>query len=130
MKKLILKVITIVFLFIIFNINEVDSNSDKILYYDSTDIHKEDTFKVYFKNTNIYNLEETLNILNINVLNYIIDDKKYYARDTTNLIKEYTKDKSLEEKIYYDINGIKIDAITIKCEVEELIKLKNLENIY
>lgn len=130
MKKLILKVITIVFLFVIFNINEVDSNSDKILYYDSTDIHKEDTFKVYFKNTNIYNLEETLNILNINVLNYIIDDKKYYARDTTNLIKEYTKDKSLEEKIYYDINGIKIDAITITCEVEELIKLKNLENIY
>ena len=39
MKKLILKTLIFISLFIVFNINEIDSNSDKVLYYDKTDIH-------------------------------------------------------------------------------------------
>lgn len=130
MKKLILKTLIFFSLFIVFNINEIDSNSDKILYYDSSDIHVEDTFKVYLKNTNSIELNDSLKMLNIEVLNYIIEDKKYYARNIDDLIEKFTKDKTLEEKIYYELNGIKIDAVTIYCEVDELMKFEKLVKTY
>ena len=41
-------------MFFIFNLEEIDSNSDKILYYDRTNLNYIDTFKIYFKNTNSY----------------------------------------------------------------------------
>ena len=87
MKKLILRTFIFISLFLVFNINEIDSNSDKILYYDSSDIHVEDTFKVYLKDTNSNKLNDALKILNIDVLNYIIEDKKYYARNIDDLIE-------------------------------------------
>lgn len=130
MKKLILKTLIFITLFIVFNINEIDSNSDKILYYDSSDIHVEDTFKVYLKNTNSNKLNEVLKILNIDVLNYTIEDKKYYARNINDLIEKFTKDKSIEEKIYYELNGVTIDSVTIYCEVNELMKFENLVKTY
>ena len=130
MKKLILKTFIFISLFLVFNINEIDSNSDKILYYDSSDIHVEDTFKVYLKNTNSNKLNEVLKILNIDVLNYTIEDKKYYARNINDLIKKFTKDKSTEEKIYYELNGVTIDSVTIYCEVNELMKFENLVKTY
>ncbi len=130
MKKLILKTLIFTFLFLVFNINEIDSNSDKILYYDSSDIHVEDTFKVYLKDTDSIKLNDSLNTLNIEVLNYIIDDEKYYARNIDDLIEKYTKDKNPEEQIYYRLKGIKIDAITIYCEVNELMKFENLIKTY
>ena len=126
MKKLILRTFIFISLFLVFNINEIDSNSDKILYYDSSDIHVEDTFKVYLKNTNSNKLNEVLKILNIDVLNYTIEDKKYYARNINDLIEKFTKDKSIEEKIYYELNGVTIDSVTIYCEVDELMKFENL----
>ena len=46
------------------------------------------------------------------------------------LIKTFIKDKSVEEKIYYELNGIKIDGITITCEVNELMKLEKLTKVY
>ena len=61
MKKLILKTLIFITLFIVFNINEIDSNSDKVLHYDKTDIHVEDTFKVYFKSINSNELDDILN---------------------------------------------------------------------
>ncbi len=130
MKKLILKTFIFISLFLVFNINEIDSNSDKILYYDSSDIHVEDTFKVYLKNTNSNKLNEVLKILNIDVLNYTIEDKKYYARNINDLIEKFTKDKSIEEKIYYELNGVTIDSVTIHCEVNELMKFENLVKTY
>ncbi len=130
MKKIILETLIFISLFLVFNINDIDSNSDKILYYDSSDIHVEDTFKVYLKDTNSVNLNESLKILNIDVINYIIDDKKYYAKDMEDLIEKFTKGKNLEEKLYYKTNGIKVDAITIYCEVNELMKFENLIKTY
>lgn len=130
MKKLILKTLIFITLFIVFNINEIDSNSDKILYYDKTDIHVEDTFKVYFKSINSNELDDILKYVNVDVMNYIVEDKKYYARDINELVKTFIKDKSIEDKIYYELNGIKIDGITITCEVNELMKLENLTKVY
>ncbi|MDY6071986.1 MAG: hypothetical protein SPI44_03830 [Bacilli bacterium] len=130
MKKLILKTLIFITLFIVFNINEIDSNSDKVLNYDKTDIHLEDTFKVYFKSLNSNELDNILKYVNVEVMNYIIDDKKYYARNINELTKTFIKDKSIEEKIYYELNGIKIDGITITCEVNELMKLEKLTKVY
>ena len=130
MKKLILKTLIFITLFLVFNINEIDSNSDKVLYYDKTDIHLEDTFKVYFKSLNSNELDNILKYVNVEVMNYIIDDKKYYARNINELTKTFIKDKSIEEKIYYELNGIKIDGITITCEVNELMKLEKLTKVY
>ncbi len=130
MKKLILKTLIFITLFIVFNINEIDSNSDKVLHYDKTDIHLEDTFKVYFKSLNSNELDNILKYVNIEVMNYIIDDKKYYARNINELTKTFIKDKSIEEKIYYELNGINIDGITITCEVNELMKLEKLTKVY
>lgn len=130
MKKIILKTFIFITLFIVFNINEIDSNSDKTLHYDKTDIHFEDTFKVYFKNLNTNELNNILKYVDIDIMNYIIDDKKYYANDTNDLIKQYIKDKTIEEKIYYELNGIKLDGVTITCEVNELMKLENLVKVY
>lgn len=130
MKKIILKTFIFITLFIVFNINEIDSNSDKTLHYDKTDIHFEDTFKVYFKNLNTNELNNILKYIDIDIMNYIIDDKKYYANNTNDLIKQYIKDKTIEEKIYYELNGIKLDGVTITCEVNELMKLENLVKVY
>lgn len=130
MKKLILKTLIFITLFIVFNINEIDSNSDKILHYDKTDIHVEDTFKVYFKSINSNELNNILKYVNVDVMNYIVEDKKYYARNINELVKTFIKDKSIEDKIYYELNGIKIDGITITCEVNELMKLENLTKVY
>lgn len=130
MKKIILKTLIFITLFIVFNINEIDSNSDKVLHYDKTDIHVEDTFKVYFKSINSNELDDILKYVNVDVMNYIVEDKKYYARDINELVKTFIKDKSIEDKIYYELNGIKIDGITITCEVNELMKLENLTKVY
>ena len=102
----------------------------KVLNYDKTDIHLEDTFKVYFKSLNSNELDNILKYVNVEVMNYIIDDKKYYVRNINELIKTFIKDKSVEEKIYYELNGIKIDGITITCEVNELMKLEKLTKVY
>lgn len=130
MKKIILKTLIFITLFIVFNINEIDSNSDKVLHYVKTDIHVEDTFKVYFKSINSNELDDILKYVNVDVMNYIVEDKKYYARDINELVKTFIKDKSIEDKIYYELNGIKIDGITITCEVNELMKLENLTKVY
>ena len=116
--------------FFLFNTLEIDSNSDKVLLYDKSKIHEENNYKVYFRNTNSKELNELLNILDIRVLSYIIDDKKYYARNIDELTNIYLKDKSLSEKIYYESNGFYIDGVNIVCENNELIKLENLTNVY
>ncbi len=124
------KILLFICLFFLFNTLEIDSNSDKILLYNKGDLYQEEYHKVYFYNTNSKELKNILNILDIDVLSYIIDDKKYYASNIDELTQKYIKDKSIEEQIYYDEYGIKIDSINIKCVNNELLKLEKLVNIY
>lgn len=129
--KTIYKIILIFFSFLIYNIESIDSNSDKILLYDRVNIHDENKFTVYFKSSiNSYNLNDVLKDYNIEILSYIINDKKYYAKDTLDLIKKYTENLNLEDKIYYYINGINIEGLSIICENNEIIKLSNSISIY
>lgn len=114
----------------LFNVGEIDSNSDKVLLYNKEHLYDESNFKVYFVNTNSNELKNILNILDIRVLSYIIADEKYYARDIDKLIEDYVSDKSLVEKIYYMNNGIQIDGINIVCQTNELLKLEALTSIY
>ena len=129
-KKNIIKLLFMLTIFLTFNIGEIDSNSDKILYYDRNNLNYIDTFKIYFKDTNSYSLNNSLKKTNIQVIRYTIDKKKYYARNIEELIKQYTKNLNNELKVYYDINGVKIDNITAICKVYDLIKLEKLERIY
>ena len=48
----------------------------------------------------------------------------------TKLNQIVIKEKSDEEKVYFLENGIIIDGINIVCEVNELIKLDRISNIY
>lgn len=129
-KKNIIKLLFMLSIFLTFNTGEIDSNSDKILYYDRNNLNYIDTFKIYFKDTNSYSLNNSLKKTNIQVISYTIDNKKYYARNIEELIKQYTKSLNNELKVYYDINGVKIDSITVICKVYDLIKLEKLERIY
>lgn len=129
-KKNIIKLLFMLSIFLTFNTGEIDSNSDKILYYDRNNLNYIDTFKIYFKDTNSYSLNNSLKKTNIQVISYTIDNKKYYARNIEELIKQYTKNLNNELKVYYDINGVKIDNITAICKVYDLIKLEKLERIY
>ncbi len=124
------KILLFICFFFLFNTLEIDSNSDKILLYNKGDLYQEEFHKVYFYNTNSKELKSFLNILDIEVLSYIVDDKKYYASNIDELTQKYIKDKSIEEQIYYNEYGIKIDGINIKCINNELLKLENLTNVY
>ena len=116
--------------FFLFNTLEIDSNSEKNLLYDKNKLYEENDYNIYFKNINSKKLESILNILNIEVLCYYIDDIKYYARDIRELTNIYLKDKSEEEKIYYSEYGFNIDGIHVLCINDELIKLENMVSIY
>ena len=107
-KKNIIKLLFMLTIFLTFNIGEIDSNSDKILYYDRSNLNYIDTFKIYFKDTNSYSLNNSLKKTNIQVISYTIDNKKYYARNIEELIKQYTKNLNNELKVYYDINSNKV----------------------
>lgn len=129
--KTIYKLLFTFILFFLINLWEVDSNSEKIVFYNSSYLHNEDKFKIYFKNNvNSYEINKILNNYNMNVLSYIIDNKEYYAWDINDLMKKYTKDKSLEEKIYYEINGISISGIYVVCENDEIRRFSLIEKVY
>lgn len=129
MKKILIKFIYAFYLFFIINLNVIDSNSNKILYYDKSDMYDKGVYKIYFKNMNTSNIS-ILSKLDIQILSYIIDDKEYYVRNIDKLKKSYTKNMTLEDKIYYYINGIKIDGVKVFCEVKDLIEISNLVDIY
>lgn len=116
-------------LFFLFNIYEIDSESEKKLIYDTSKLYEEDNYLIYFKDLNSKELSK-FKKYNIDILSYLIDDKKYYARNSEILVKEYTKDMNLENKTLYEINGVKISALNVVCTVEELIKIEHDFNIY
>ncbi len=129
--KKIYKLLLIIVSFFIYDLESIDSNSNKIVLYDIVNIHDENNFKIYFqKKINSYDIDSIVSKYNIKILSYIVDDNNYYSKDENDLIDKYTLNKNLEEKIYYKINGIYIDGLNIKCENNELIKLSKVENIY
>lgn len=107
----------------LFNTTIIDSNSDKKLIYDVNNLYEEDYYLIYFKSLNSKDINK-LKKYDMQILSYLIEDKKYYVRNSEILLNEYTKNMNIENKIYYEINGIKIDAVSVICTVEELIKLK------
>lgn len=116
-------------LFFLFNISDIDSESEKKLIYDVSKLYEEDNHLIYFKDLNsndIYKFKK----YNIQILSYLIDGKKYYARNNEILVNEYTKEMNQEKKVLYKINGVKINALNVVCTVEELIKIEHDFNIY
>ena len=116
-------------LFFLFNISYIDSESEKKLIYDVSKLYEEDNHLIYFKDLNsndIYKFKK----YNIQILSYLIDGKKYYARNNEILVNEYTKEMNQEKKALYKINGVKINALNVVCTVEELIKIEHDFNIY
>ncbi len=116
-------------LFFLFNISDIDSESEKKLIYDVSKLYEEDNHLIYFKDLNsndIYKFKK----YNIQILSYLIDGKKYYARNSEILVNEYTKEMNQEKKALYKINGVKINALNVVCTVEELIKIEYDFNIY
>lgn len=124
-----MKLLTFIILFI-FNTLYIDSNSSKRLIYDINDNYDNKLNTVYFIDLNTNDLQEKINIFDIQILSYIIGDKKYYARNIEKLKEQFFKDKTLEEKIYYETYGIKIDALNIMCTNNELMKLDTVFGIY
>lgn len=116
-------------LFFLFNISDIDSESEKKLIYDVSKLYEENNHLIYFKDLNsndIYKFKK----YNIQILSYLIDGKKYYARNNEILVNEYTKKMNQEKKALYKINGVKINALNVVCTVEELIKIEHDFNIY
>lgn len=116
-------------LFFLFDIYEIDSESEKKLIYDTSKLYEEDNYLIYFKDLNSKELDRLKNY-NVDILSYLIGDKRYYARNSQALIKEYTKDMNMENKILYEINGVKINALNVVCTVEELINIERNFKIY
>lgn len=116
-------------LLFLFDIYEIDSESEKKLIYDTSKLYEEDNYLIYFKDLNSKELDRLKNY-NIDILSYLIGDKRYYARNSQALIKEYTKDMNMENKILYEINGVKINALNVVCTVEELINIERDFKIY
>lgn len=116
-------------LFFLFDIYEIDSESEKKLIYDTSKLYEEDNYLIYFKDLNSKELDRLKNY-NIDILSYLIGDERYYARNSQALIKEYTKDMNMENKILYEINGVKINALNVVCTVEELINIERDFKIY
>ena len=124
------KIILLFSLFFLFNTLEVNSNSNKNLFYNRVNIYEENYHVIYFNNVNSIDLENALEKLNINVLSYIIDDKKYYANDINELVNKYINNLELDEKIFYEKNGIIIDGISVICQNSELLKLEGMVGVY
>lgn len=129
-KNIVFKLLFFITLFFIFNLDEIDSNSDKRIMYNLNNIHEENYYTLYLKDIKSGVVDEVFNKLNIKVISYIINDRKYYARDIDDLINKYTKELSTEDKIYYINNGVKIDAVTTRCEVYQVIELEKMNLIY
>lgn len=130
MKNILIKTILLFYIFFIVNISQIDSNADKRLIYSKSNVYNKEVYTIYFKDMN----SKKINFLNrfedIQIINYIVDEEKYYVRNTEKLIDKITKDLNSEDKIFYEINGVKIDGITLICSISDLMKIETLVDIY
>ena len=125
-----MKIIIFIIFFFLFNTLHIDSNSTKRLIYNITDLYDVKYNTIYFVDANSNDLSNLVNSLNLEITTYIVNDKKYYVRNIEELLDEYTQNKSLEEKLFDRINGIKIDGIKLKCSNEELLEIEKWFKIY
>lgn len=125
-----LKIFSFFIFFFLFNTIHIDSNSSKRLIYDQNDLYDSNYNTIYFVNANSNDIRKILNYLNLEAMTYIVEDKKYYVRNVDILLEVYTENKSLEEKLLDEINGIRIDAIRVKCTNAELIEIDKWFDIY
>ncbi len=130
MKNIVFKLLIFTFLFFIFNITEIDSEINKKIIYNLNNIYEENYYTLYLKDINSNKLIDIVDDMNLKITSYTINDKKYYVKDIFSLVDEYTKDMPLENKLYYSINGIKIDKINLRCKVKDIIKLEKDNIIY
>ena len=100
------------------------------MIYNRNELYDNNINTIYFIDTNTNELREKLENKNIKILSYIIEEEKYYARNIDKLEEIYLKDKKLETKILYQIQGIKIEGIIVQCTNKELIELEKLFKIY
>lgn len=113
-----------------FNVNDIDSESDKKILYDLNSLDIVDYYTLYLKDINSFKLQNILSDMDLEVFSFVIKDKKYYKDNIYDLIDEYTKDMNYENKIYYEINGVKIDAVNLRCNVQNIIDLEKMDIIY
>lgn len=112
------KIIFLMLIFFVFDISHIDSNSFKNLNYSLNEMYSKKYYSIYFVDMYSDVLKDKLKIIDCDVFSYIIDDKKYYARDIDDLVNKFGGDL------------IKIDGINIFCDVYNLIKFKNISDIY
>ena len=124
MKKILL-FFSLFFILFIFNILHVDSDSSKNLFYTDSSY-----YNIYFVNTTSKELKESLKSVDMLILSYKIDGKKYYVNSIDELISEYCESKSLNEKLYYEENGVLIDSISVISDENEVKRLQNIVKIY
>ena len=113
-----------------FNIYDIDSESDKKVIYDLNSKYIEDYYTLYLKDINCFEFQDILNDMDLKVLSYIVNDNKYYKSNVYDLIDDYTENMNYENKIYYEVYGIKIDAVTLRCNVQDIIILEKMNIIY
>ncbi len=125
-----LKIFSFFVFFFLFNTIHIDSNSSKRLIYNQNDLYESNINTIYFVNANSNDIRKILDYLNLEATTYIVEDKKYYVRNVDILLEVYNKNKSLEDKLFNEINGIKIDGIKVNCTNAELIEIDKWFDIY
>ena len=125
-----MKIFSFFVFFFLFNTIHIDSNSSKRLIYNQNDLYESNISTVYFVNANSNDIRKILDYLNLEATTYIVEDKKYYVRNVDILLEVYNKNKSLEDKLFNEINGIKIDGIKVNCTNAELIEIDKWFDIY
>lgn len=125
-----MKIFSFFVFFFLFNTIHIDSNSSKRLIYNQNDLYESNINTIYFVNANSNDIRKILDYLNLEATTYIVEDKKYYVRNVDILLEVYNKNKSLEDKLFNEINGIKIDGIKVNCTNAELIEIDKWFDIY
>ena len=125
-----LKIFSFFIFFFLFNTIHIDSNSSKRLIYNQNDLYESNINTIYFVNANSNDIRKILDYLNLEATTYIVEDKKYYVRNVDILLEVYNKNKRLEDKLFNEINGIKIDGIKVNCTNAELIEIDKWFDIY
>ena len=138
-KKNIIKLLFMLTIFLTFNIGEIDSNSDKILYYDRNNLNYIDTFKIYFKDTNLIKLEEIEYVREndnkivgmINVRWNLTEEMKLFGGNIGYGIRPTERRKGYNKINLYlgliEAQKLGLDRVMLDCDVSNLGSSKTME---
>lgn len=124
------KILCLLIFFFLFDLPHIDSNSYKRLIYNTDDIYNKDYYSIYFIDTDTFELREAFSILDLEILSFIVEDEKYYARNLDILENDFLKNKSIDEVLYYMEHGIKVEEVNVVCSINEIMKLESMVDIY